>query len=173
MAALPPCPIRGASHFFIPLREQTSAPLRGTSFHGKEGVCRFPASSFRAEARNLFRLRSGKQCEERDHEKHRTPNDLEARCFMQMYVHRKKKTANEKDPSAVLGMTKREQGCFPFFSSRLGSQPPPLRGTSFHGKEGVCRFSVSSSISCVSHPLAAPSSSESVRGVSSPLLRRR
>ena len=90
-------------------------PLRGTSFHGKEGVCRFPALSFRAEARNLFRLRSGKQCEERDHEKHRTPNDLEARCFMQMYVHRKKKTANEKDPSAVLGMTKREQGCFPFF----------------------------------------------------------
>ncbi len=34
---------------------------------------------------------------------------------MQMYVHRKKKTANEKDPSAVLGMTKREQGCFHFF----------------------------------------------------------
>ena len=107
-------------------------------------MCRFPASSFRAEARNLFRLRSGKQCEERDHEKHRTPNDLEARCFMQMYVHRKKKTANEKDPSAVLGMTKREQGCFPFFSSRLGSQSPPLRGTSFHGKEGVCRFPASS-----------------------------
>ena len=126
VAALPPCPIRGAS------------------FHGKEGVCRFPASSFRAEARNLFRLRSGKQCEERDHEKHRTPNDLEARCFMQMYVHRKKKTANEKDPSAALGMTKREQGCFPFFSSRLESQLPPLRGTSFHGKEGVCRLPASS-----------------------------
>ena len=97
VAASPPCPIRCAS------------------FHGKEGVCRLPALSFRAGARNLFRLRSGKQCEERDHEKHRTPNDLEARCFMQMYVHRKKKTANEKDPSAELGMTKREQGCFPFF----------------------------------------------------------
>ena len=164
---------QGCFPFFSSRLGSQPPPLRGTSFHGKEGVCRFPASSFRAEARNLFRLRSGKQCEERDHEKHRTPNDLEARCFMQMYVHRKKKTVNEKDPSAVLGMTKREQGCFPFFSSRLGSQPPPLRGTSFHGKEGVCRFSVSSSISCVSHPLAAPSSSESVRGVSSPLLRRR
>ena len=148
-------------------------PLRGTSFHGKEGVCRLPASSFRAEARNLFRLRSGKRCEERGHGKHRTPNDLEARCFMQMYVHRKKKTANEKDPSAMLGMTKREQGCFPFFSSRLGSQPPPLRGTSFHGKEGVCRLPVSSSISCVSHPLAAPSSSVSVRAAFWQLLRRR
>ncbi len=29
---------------------------------------------------------------------------------MQTYVHRKKKTANEKDPSTALGMTIREQG---------------------------------------------------------------
>ena len=35
-------------------------PLRGTSFRRKEGVCRLPASSFRAKARNLFRLRSRK-----------------------------------------------------------------------------------------------------------------
>ena len=33
-------------------------PLRGTSFRGKEGICRLPASSFRAKARNLFRSRS-------------------------------------------------------------------------------------------------------------------
>mgnify|MGYP006932653841 CR=1 FL=1 len=46
-------------------RENTASrsqppPLRGTSFQRKEGVCRLPASSFRAKARNLFRLRSRK-----------------------------------------------------------------------------------------------------------------
>ena len=35
-------------------------PFGGTSFQRKEGVCRLPASSFRAKARNLFRLRSRK-----------------------------------------------------------------------------------------------------------------
>ena len=40
--------------------ESQPPPLRGTSFQRKEGVCRLPASSFRAKARNLFRLRSRK-----------------------------------------------------------------------------------------------------------------
>ena len=82
----------------------------------KEGVCRLPASSFRAKARNLFRSRSDTCCEERDHGKHRTLCGVGSRCFMQTYVHRKIKTANEKDPSAALGMTIREQGCFLFFN---------------------------------------------------------
>ena len=34
------------------------------SFLWKKGVCRFPALSFRAKARNLFRSRSGKGCED-------------------------------------------------------------------------------------------------------------
>ena len=47
---------------------------------------------------------------------------------------------DEKDPSAPLGMTIRETAflIFPFIPQRF--QPPPLRGTSFHGKEGECRF---------------------------------
>ena len=49
-------------------------------------------------------------------------------------------TANEKDPSAALGMTKRGKRFFMFFSFRYGSQPPPLRGTSFQRKEGECRL---------------------------------
>ena len=37
--------------------------LRGVPLRRKEGECRLPASSFRANARNLFRLRSGKKRE--------------------------------------------------------------------------------------------------------------
>ena len=40
--------------------ESQPPPLRGTSFQRKEGVCHLPSSSFRAKARNLFRLRSRK-----------------------------------------------------------------------------------------------------------------
>ena len=105
--------------------------------------------------------------------KHRTPCAPEERCFMQTDSRMKQKMANEKDPSAALGITIRANAPPARLFSPLRCQPPPLRGTSFHGKEVVCRFSVSSSISCVSHPLAAPSSSGSVRGVSSQLLRRR
>ena len=47
-------------------------------------------------------------------------------------------TANKKDPSAALGMTKRGN-VSSLFSFRYGSQPPPLRGTSFQRKEGECR----------------------------------
>ena len=81
-----------------PHREPTSAPS-GTSFQRKEGVCRLPASSFRAKARNLFRLRSRKD------------------------VRR-----------GITGNT-----VLPTTSSRIESQPPPLRGTSFQRKEGEKR----------------------------------
>ena len=37
-------------------------------------------------------------------------------------------TANEKDPSTALGMTKRGKASSHFFSSRYESQPPPRRG---------------------------------------------
>ena len=40
--------------------------------------------------------------------KHRTPCAPQKRCFMQTVPHRKRNTANEKDPSAALGMTIRE-----------------------------------------------------------------
>ena len=40
--------------------------------------------------------------------KHRTPCAPQKRCFMQTVPRRKENTANEKDPSATLGMTIRE-----------------------------------------------------------------
>ena len=40
--------------------------------------------------------------------KHRTPCAPPKRCFMQTVPRRKENTANEKDPSAALGMTIRE-----------------------------------------------------------------
>ena len=79
-----------------------------------------------------------------DHGKHRTLCGVESRCFMQTALRRKTETANEKDPSTALGMTIRERAVSHSLSSRGGSEPPPLRGTSFRGKEGVCRLLASS-----------------------------
>ena len=75
-----------------------------------------------------------------DHGKHRTLCGVESRCFMQTALRRKTETANEKDPSTALGMTIRERTVSHSLSSRGGSEPPPLRGPSFRGKEGVCRL---------------------------------
>ena len=67
-----------------------------------------PHSSFRAKARNLFRSREDKGCERNG--KRETPHSLRPpkRCFMQTVPRRKENTANEKDPSAALGMTIRD-----------------------------------------------------------------
>ncbi len=127
---------RGLPHFFSSRLGSQPPPLRGTSFRGKEGVCRLLASSFRAKARNLFRSRSGKRGEERDHGKHRTLCGVESRCFMQTALRRKTETANEKDPSTALGMTIRERAVSHSLSSRGGSEPPPLRTASFQGEGG-------------------------------------
>ena len=71
--------------------------------------------------------------------KHRAPSESEGRCFMQTALRKKTETGNEKDPSAALGMTKRGNASTHFFLV-CGSQPPPLRGTSFHRKEGDTRM---------------------------------
>ena len=65
-------------------------------------------SSFRAKAKNLFRSRQGKGCERNG--KREAPCSLRPpkRCFMQTDSRMKQKMANEKDPSAPLGMTIRE-----------------------------------------------------------------
>ena len=67
-----------------------------------------PHSSFRAKARNLFRSRSRKNVRGTGNGKTSAPCAPEERCFMQTAPHRKRNTANEKDPSAALGMTIRE-----------------------------------------------------------------
>ena len=67
-----------------------------------------PHSSFRTKARNLFRSRSRKNVRGAGNGKPSAPCAPEERCFMQTAPHRKRNTANEKDPSAALGMTIRE-----------------------------------------------------------------
>ena len=87
--------------------------------------------------------------------KHRAPSESEGRCFMQTALRRKTETGNEKDPSAALGMTKRGNASFHFFSTCCGSQPrlaalgSPFQGKglawttpSFLWKEGECPFPI-------------------------------
>ncbi len=112
------------------LRRYAPPPSRGR----RENAA-FPASSFRAEARNLFRSRSGKSCEgSGERETPYASCDWGSRCFMQMDLRRK--TAN--------GKRKRSLGCarddetrkrFPPipFQSRAEANlrryaPPPSRG---------------------------------------------
>ena len=88
-------------------RENTASQTPHTDGFRYENAAS-PHSSFRAKARNLFRSRQGKGCERNG--KRETPCSLrpEKRCFMQTAPYRKRNTANEKDPSAPLGMTIRE-----------------------------------------------------------------
>ena len=71
--------------------------------------------------------------------KHRAPSESEGRCFMQTALRKKTETGNEKDPSAALGMTKRGNDSFHFFSTCCGSQPRlAALGSPFQGK-GLAR----------------------------------
>ena len=115
-------------------------PLRGTSFRGKEGVCRLLASSFRAKARNLFRSRSGKRGDddgsrEAPHSLRRGITVLHANSFTKENGNGKRKRSLDcaRDDNT-------REDVSHSFSTYSVSQPPPLRGTSFHGKEGVCRL---------------------------------
>ena len=69
--------------------------------------------------------------------KHRSSCDWGVRRLMQTALRRKTETENEKDPSAALGMTKRERHISHSFSLRYGSQPPALRATSFQRKKNA------------------------------------
>ncbi len=88
-------------------RENTASQTPHTDGFRYENAAS-PHSSFQTKARNLFRSRQGKGCERNG--KRETPCSLrpEKRCFMQTAPYRKRNTANEKDPSAALGMTIRE-----------------------------------------------------------------
>ncbi len=81
-------------------------PLRGTSFQRKEGECRFPALSFRAKARNLFRPLFPRPFAKpfRGSTASVLPRYGVSRSLLSNTL---RLTANEKDPSAALGMTKR------------------------------------------------------------------
>ena len=87
----------------------------------------FPASSFRANARNLFRPLFPRPFAKpfRGSTASVLPRYGVSRSLLSNTL---RLTANEKDPSTALGMTKRRKTSSHFFSSRYGSQPPPPFG---------------------------------------------
>ena len=108
---------------FIPLREPTSVPLGhllpleggGRPLHRlliqMAFDTRMPLPSIRhfERKREIFFVRGkAKDVRRTASWKHRTPCPPQKRCFMQTVPRRKENTANEKDPSATLGMTIRE-----------------------------------------------------------------
>ena len=140
---------------FIPLREPTSAPsghllpweggrMPLHELHMKMAFdTKMPLPHIRhfERKRDIFFVRGkAKYVRGTATGKHPAPCAPKKRCFMQTAPHRKRNTANEKDPSVALGITIRDNAPPARLSSRCGSQPPPLRGTSFQGKEGECHF---------------------------------
>ena len=116
---------------FIPLAANLR-PFGAPPSKGRRECNSSPASSFRANARNLFRSRSRKDVGA-GNGKHRAPCESGSRCFMQTDSRMKKKMANEKDPSAPLGMTIRDNAHPTRLSSRCDANlrpfgPPPSMG---------------------------------------------
>ncbi len=126
---------------FIPLRCQPP-PLRGAppskgrrenaaSRTPHEDGLRYentvpPHSSFRAKARNLFRSREGKGCERSSKRGPPAPCAPKKTVFHADRPRRKRNTANEKDPSAALGMTIREYRSPARLSSRCDANLRPF-----------------------------------------------
>ena len=94
---------------------------------------RFPIPSFRAKARNLFRLRSRRNGRASENGKRRTPYALRSRRFIRAG---KSERLTKKRPRLCLGERHEKMLLTNSFLFRCVSQPPPLRGTSFHRKEG-------------------------------------
>ena len=92
----------------------------------------FPVPSFRAKARNLFRLRSIRNGRASENGKH-TPYAPRSRRFKQAG---KANGQRKKHPRLCLGGRYEKMLLTHSFLFRCVSQPPPLRGTSFHRKEG-------------------------------------
>ena len=105
------------------LRRYAPPPSRGR----RENAA-FPTSSFRAEARNLFRSRSGKSCEgSGERETPYASCDWGSRCFMQMDLRRK--TAN--------GKRKRSLGCARDDETRKRFPPIPFQS---RAEANLCPF---------------------------------
>ena len=111
------------------INESTRAPLARSPFPNGEGLryenAAFPILSFRAKARNLFRSRSGKGCED--------SGELEAPCFQRIgrtVFHADSITKENRN-----GKRKRSLGCarddetrkrlFPFLFNLLRKPTPP------------------------------------------------
>ena len=106
-SALPP---KGeASHYgannFLNL---TALPERGRLRYDTRML--LPPHCHFERTREIFFVRGQeKAVREAGNGKHRASCDWGVRCFMQTALRRKTETGNEKDPSAALGMTKRER----------------------------------------------------------------
>ena len=101
----------------------------------------FPLSSFRANARNLFRSRSGKMGGQRKTGSTvflKTCNHDVSRKLIHT-GHRTRQT--KKIPRLRSGRRYESALSSRFFSSHCESQPPPLRTASFQRKEGTMRES--------------------------------
>ena len=116
---------RHISHFFSIYSGSQPPPLRGTSFQGKEGECRFPHRHFERKREIFFVRGQAKNVRGAGNGKHCPPCDWGGRCFMQTVLRRETETGNEKDPSAALGMTKRGNVSSHFFSFRCEPTSAP------------------------------------------------
>ncbi len=83
-------------------------------------------------ARNLFRLRSRRNGRASENGKHGTPYALRSRRFIRAG---KSERFTKKHPRLCLGGHYEKMLLTHSFLFRCVSQPPPLRGTSFHRKE--------------------------------------
>ena len=114
-----------------PKTKESEANLRRCApppSRGRRENAAFPASSFRAEARNLFRSRSGKSCEgSGERETPYASCDWGSRCFMQMDLRRK--TAN--------GKRKRSLGCARDDETRKRFPPIPFQS---RAEANLCPF---------------------------------
>ena len=114
-----------------PKAKESEANLRRCApppSRGRRENAAFPASSFRAEARNLFRSRSGKSCEgSGERETPYASCDWGSRCFMQMDLRRK--TAN--------GKRKRSLGCARDDETRKRFPPIPFQS---RAEANLCPF---------------------------------
>ena len=112
-------------------RKKRAKPTSGAApppSRGRRENAAFPASSFRAEARNLFRSRSGKSCEgSGERETPYASCDWGSRCFMQMDLRRK--TAN--------GKRKRSLGCARDDETRKRFPPIPFQS---RAEANLCPF---------------------------------
>ena len=115
----------------IPFQSRAEANFRRYApppSRGRRENAAFPASSFRAEARNLFRSRSGKSCEgSGERETPYASCDWGSRCFMQMDLRRK--TAN--------GKRKRSLGCARDDETRKRFPPIPFQS---RAEANLCPF---------------------------------
>ncbi len=118
-----------------PLQGKGLAWSRHTPSYGRREYAAFPYCHFERKREIFFVRGQAKDVRIAASGKHRAPSESEGRCFMQTALRKKTETGNEKDPSAVLGMTKRGNASFHSFSTCCGSQPRlAALGSPFQGK---------------------------------------